>query len=88
MVAKELHRALCRGYLSLAAAHMVPIWRYEPLRCYVLEFPAGCVTFPVSLIGDLAVADYQGEIQKVTLEELKKRLEDPLKFPLPDKEKA
>ena len=85
-VNKDLHTALCRGYLSLASALVIPIWRYEPMDAYVLEFPAGLITFPTSLVGNLDVPDYQGEVEKPSLEELKKRLENPLRFPLPMKE--
>ena len=88
LVNKDLHRALCRGYLSLAAALGVHPWNCDEQDCYVLVFPAGVITFPKSLIGDLAVNDYRDDLEKVPLEILQKRLEDPMRFPLPDKEKA
>lgn len=87
MVNKDLHKALCRGYLSLAASRGIPIWRHEPMSVYVVEFPAGIITFPIDLIGELAVADYQGDVDKPTMESILQRLEDPLRFPLPLKEK-
>ena len=85
---KDLHKALCRGYLSLAAICGVPIWNCDEHDCYVLVFPAGVVTFPKSLIGNLAVCDYKDDLEKVSLEVLQTRLENPMRFPLPDKKKA
>jgi len=70
----------------MAAALNIPVWRYEPLHCYVLQCPAGTITFPMSLIGELLVADYTEAVGKISHEELAMRLENPLLFSLPKKE--
>ena len=80
---KAMHKAISRGYLSLAASRNIPIWKADDV--YVLEFPAGIITFPKKLIGELLVPDHTGDFEKPTLAVLAKRLEDPLLFPLPDK---
>jgi hypothetical protein len=84
MANKDLHRSLCRGYLSLITAMCIPIWRHDDV--YVIQCPAGDITFPVALIGELNVADFSGTVEKIPLEILAQRLESPLRFPLPDKE--
>lgn len=88
MSAKDLHKSVCRGFVNLAAALNIPVWRYEPLGCYVLQCPAGIVTFPMSLIGELLAPDYTEAIEKLSHDELAMRLENPLLFSLPRKEEA
>jgi len=72
----------------MAAALNIPVWRYEPLNCYVLQCPAGTITFPMPLIGELLVPDYGEVVEKLSHDELAMRLENPLLFSLPKKEEV